>query len=314
MVTTTPTSNHAALLQRGHADCQKAFSSQFGSYRWILGNLSAEKHRDCYVILGFLGKSLELLSEKPFGHAPATAWENVRDELRQASLGQSQDPLSVAVAEVIERHSIAKQWLFDVLDGVDLWVRFGKFETYEELAHFACKIGGSTLNALIPVLEFEQRDYEVAGAGMGQAMAMTQILLNVAPDQQKQRCFLPLGLLRNHDLSLADIHNEEQRTRFSRLVRYLAAQIELEFYEAAPLLNYLSFDGQRVLKSLLAWHWELLNRIKQDPLSLLEHRVALNRREVAKLRLKHLLGTEGAGVPIVSAAHPHNHNAHSPQQ
>ena len=313
MVTPIPAANHDALLLRGHADCQKAFSRKFGSYRWILGNLSADKHRDCYVILGFLGKSLTLLAEKPFGHAPATAWENLRDEMRQASLGQSQDPLCVAVADVANRYSIAKQWLFDVLDGVDLWVRFGKFETYEELAHFGCKIGGSTLNALIPVLEFEQRDYEVAGAGMGQAIALTQILVSVASDQQKQRCFLPRNLLRIHDVSLGDIHSEEQRKQFGKLVRHLATQIELEFYEAAPLLNCLSFDGQRVLKSLLAWHWELLNRIKQHPLLLLEHRVELNRREVAKLRLKHLLGTEGTGVPIVAAAHPPNHNAHAPE-
>lgn len=308
---TSSTADSSSLCERGFVECHKSFNQRFGAYRWLVGNLSAEKHRDVYVIFGFLGNALTLLTEKPPGFTPATAWENTRDELRQAILGQSHDPLALAVVDVVNRNSIAKQWLFDVLDGVDLWCRFGQFERYEDLAHFACKIGGSTLNALIPIVEVELRDYESMGAGMGQAMALTQILLNLGPDLKRKRCFLPKALLKSHGLTLLNLHSPEQRDSFAKLIRFLAAQIEQEFYQAAPLLNYLSFDGQRVLKSLLAWHWELLNRLKQDPLYLLDHHLALSRSELAKLRLKHLLGTEGAGVPIVAAARPASQ--HMPQ-
>jgi hypothetical protein len=86
------------------------------------------------------------------------------------------------------------------------------------------------------------------------------------------------------------------------LIRSIAAKIELDFFESAALLNHLVHDGQRVLKSILAIHWELLNRIKENPAMLLAQSIALNRREMGVLRLKQLLGTEGSNVPFVAAA------------
>jgi hypothetical protein len=64
----------------------------------------------------------------------------------------------------------------------------------------------------------------------------------------------------------------------------------------------LTFDGQRVLKSLLAVHWELLNRAKENPGKLTTQALELNRRDIGRFRLKQLLGTEGSGVPFVVAA------------
>ncbi len=299
-----------ATLQQGFESSRQAFQQRFSGQRWLLGNLSEEKRRDIYVVMNYLSKCLELLSEQPTGLIPGTHWESTRDELRHAVLDKGQDPLSNTIVEVANRKSIAKQWLFDILDGIDLWTRFRKFQTYDELAHFACKVGGGAFNLMIPIIEFENPNYEAKAAATGQAIALTQILLGYKADFDQGRCLLPADMLKQFGLTSTEIQSDEQQHAFCRFVRALAVRIELEFYEAAPILRFLSFDGQRVLKSLFAWHWELLTKIKQDPLRLLTHSIELSRGEMAKLRLKHLLGTEGAGVPFVAAGlaqNGHNH-------
>lgn len=296
--------DRAAVLQRGFADARQIFNQHFAAYRWLLSNLSAEKHADISVILAFLSKALGQLGQTPQGHAPAANWEKLRDELRSALVQQSKDPLSCCVIDVAERNSIAKQWMFDMLDGVDLWIRFGGFHSFDALAQFACKTGGSTLMAIVCVLEVERPGFEELAAGAGEAIGLTQILVHSQAALRRGRCLLPIDEFKAQGISLDDAQPPDQRLKFCRMVRSFAARIEQEFYESAGLLHHVSFDGQRVLKSLFAWHWDLLNHLKQDPLSVLTGRTDLSRRELAVLRLKHLLGTEGSGVPIVAAAGP----------
>jgi phytoene/squalene synthetase len=296
--------DRAAVLQRGFADARQVFNQHFAGYRWLLSNLSAEKHADINVILAFLIKALAQLGQPPQGHAPAANWEKLRDELRNALVQQSKDPLSCCVIDVAERNSIAKQWMFDMLDGVDLWIRFGGFRSFDTLTQFACKTGGSAMMAIVCVLEVERPGFEELAAGAGQAIGLTQVLVHSHAALRRGRCLLPSDELKEQGISLDETQPQDQRQPFCRMVRSFAARIEQEFYESAALLHHVSFDGQRVLKSLFALHWELLNHLKQDPLSVLRGRTELSRREMAVLRLKHLLGTEGSGVPIVAAAGP----------
>ena len=55
--------------------------------------------------------------------------------------------------------------------------------------------------------------------------------------------------------------------------------MEWDFFEAAGLLPQLSYEGQRVLKSLFAVHWQLLNKIKESPLDLLVRPAAIAPRD-----------------------------------
>jgi phytoene/squalene synthetase len=296
---------------QGFDTARQLFMSRFGAYRWLLGGLSEDKRCDIYVILQFLAKALELLDEEPHGLAPGAHWEKLRDELRRASGGSGQESWSIALLDVVDRNQIAKQWIFEVLDGIDLWARFRTFPTADYLRQFACKIGGGTMNMLVPIVDVDRPHFESHASEAGKAIALNHILLGLSHDLRRNRNLLPRDMLDQFAVEPTRVDSPEAQSSFCRLIRTLASQIELDFFEAAPLIGYLSFDGQRVMKSLLGLHWELLTRIKENPLTLLEHTLALTRRELAKLKMKHLLGIEGSGVPFVVAGTPHGaHHGH----
>jgi phytoene/squalene synthetase len=295
------------LVESGREASRSIVARRFGRCRWMLSGLSDGQRADAFVVLHYLSTALDLMAEVPEGLTPGTDLEAIRDELRQTNMGRGSDPLAVGVIELAERLRIPKEYVFQVIEGIDLWTRFRRFTTYDDLAHFACKVGGGAMNLLVPVIEFERPNYERAAIFTGQAVALTQVLASVGSDLQHGRCLLPQQWLTRHKLQPDDLQLERDRVVLCQLIRELACRIELDFYEGGPLLHHLSFDGKRVLKSLLAWHWELLNKLKHEPAAALAQRVELSRSEMARLRLKHLLGTEGAGVPIVAAPEESGH-------
>jgi hypothetical protein len=102
-------------------------------------------------------------------------------------------------------------------------------------------------------------------------------------------------------LAAATAHGSGGGDGFVSAVRTLASRVELAFFAGSPLLDHLNLEGRRILKSLLAIHWHLLNRIKENPQRLLQHPNGLSRGEMLRLRLHHWLGIEGWGIPLVAS-------------
>ncbi len=297
-----PAPNHpATLAEIGSKHAVQLFRMELADYRWIFGGLSGEDLQDVSVYLGFVRQTLDLLGERANSAGASETWEAARSELRAACAGSTSNAMCAALAELLRRRRIPQQLPFDLFDGVDWWIRFGRFATYAEWAHFAAQLGGSTLHALAILVGCDRPGFESAATQAGQALALTQILGRLGTPCDSQRCLLPAEVLSQCHLEPDDLLADDHGKRFAGMIRGLAARVELEFFEGTALSSYLSFDGQRVLRSLFAVHWHLLNRIKEDPLHLLQTPNRLNRLEWLSLRFHHVLGTEGKGNPWVAA-------------
>ena len=301
----TPSNASAAqstVVHQGFADCRKVARDVFGDYQWLFKNLTGEQRRDLHPIFAYLHHCCRLLHFTGVRTHPSTSWSDWRDEVRRAVIGKSDHSQLCALLDVYDRYEIPTQYLFDILDGVDSWIRFGKFETYEEWTNFASRIGGSTVLACVPVIGFDKPGYEEAAMHCGEAMMLTHILGRIGVDAKEDKVQVPLEDVQRCECELDQIKTDNHYKPFANLVRSLAARIEFEFFEANPLINFLSFDGQRIMRSAFAVHWDLLNKCKHDPFALIDHANELSRSERMRLRIKHMLGTEGKGIPILIAA------------
>ncbi len=292
------------LVDNGFRHVHEMFKREYPIYGWMLGGVAGEVRRDIQVYLAFAHQVLGLMTQPPAPLATSPAWDAARNQLRETLNSTTNDPLHAALVDVIRRRRIPKQLPFDLFDGVDTWIRFGRFDSYEAMAHFAAETGGSTMNALVAIVGFDRSGFEQAAAKAGQAVALSHLLRQSGLPTEHARSYLPVDFLRKYQLKADELdphnHDPEFDQRFAMLIRALASRIELEFFEGASLFPYLNFDGQRILKSLFAVHWYLLNRIKEDPCHALNTPIGLSRRESIRLRIHHLLGTEGSGIPFVA--------------
>ena len=229
---------------------------------------------------------------------PLDVWKEIRDELSDAFCDKAQSPEHVALADVVRRHQIPKQFIFDMVNGADYWIRFRKFDTWEQLDTFASNIGGSSMVAACKVLGVEKPGYENPAIHCGKAIFLTQRLANCFADLKTNRNFLAGEDLDRFKLDVHRIKMKQESPQLKQFVRFNVTRIEKLMVEAAKLVSHLELAGARSVTSLLCMHWRMLTRLRMQPHCIYNPHGVLSRRDLLGLKSRHLLGTEGK-IPIL---------------
>jgi phytoene synthase len=188
-----------------------------------------------------------------------------------------------------------------MLDSVEQWLENRKFKTEEDYRQFAQRLGGSIISMLVPILGLEHDDLtqdeqaamEQGAQAIGKSITVTQLLTNFASNLKRGRVFLPEDLLNEYHCKLSEMRIGNGGDGFRNLINQLASEAHAELLAGAEKFSALSFDGQRVLKSVLSMNLKLIEKIKDDPDAILERPVELTTGEKFKFQMKHLMGTEG---------------------
>lgn len=292
-------------LQMGYQQCRTAVKRHFRPLLWTLGNLSGSQRRDLDPILQHGVRVANLLDlESPNGLS-LEVWHETRDDLSDAFSNRYATPEFAALIDTARRHNIAKQFLFDPINGADLWIRNRKFKTYDELSGFASLVGGSILAAAVGVVGTIKPGYEPAAVECGKAILLTHLLSNCVNDAKVNKLFLAEDDLNECEIVVHRLKLRQGGTSLKNFVRLYCWRIEKSLTEGSKLIPYLDFDARRSVTSLLAFHWKKLMKMKLDPDSVLQEDGVLTSRERFKLRTRHLLGMEG-NVPFIETETAHH--------
>ena len=134
---------------------------------------------------------------------------------------------------------------------------------------------------------------EEAVRQIGKALVKTHLLTRFASNLKRGRVFLPQEELAKRHCRVAELTQGKADSGFCNLVSKVAGQCRSELLDASRQLDGLSFDGQRVLKSVLSIALRLLDKVEQEPAAILKRPIELTAGEQFKFQLKHVLGIEG---------------------
>jgi len=292
---TTKTSSTS--LDDSYKYCRKSSRKYFSNYFWTVGNISREQRRHVHALTAYLTKALDLMDSQISPIARHEEWTEWRDQLRDGLRGKFHSPEMPAVADTVEKFHISREFLFDIQSGVELAIRCKKFEAFDQWMQMASRIGGSMMLSLVPVLGYEKEDYEQAALACGEAIFLTQLMDEMGNGHQNLMLYAPRMLARKCNMHLDAINPKKPPIEFCRLIRTLISRIEPRYQDAGELVKYLSFDGKRVIRSLLAIHWQMLVKMKHFPELILQDRHQLSGKEMFQLHFKHLMGLEGR-IPV----------------
>jgi len=309
MVTSETTGGAAPVdlnrLEAGFKTCRKATKAAFADYTWVLGNLSGDSRNRVWTLGAFLARALELLDTNVAPLARKQEWSEWREQLTDAFRGRGCSDDLYALAQVAHELQIAREYFFDIQAGVELAIRCKKFEAFDQWHQMGTRIGGSAVLALAPILGLEKSGYESAALACGEAIFLTQLLDAMGNNHHNILQFAPRMIARKCNVHLEALNPKRPGIEFIRFVRTLVARTEPFFNKGGKLVEYLDFDGKRVMKSLIAVNWDLLIHIKHSPEAIMQQRHQLTHGELLGFRLKHLLGTEGK-VSVIPDGHPHH--------
>jgi phytoene/squalene synthetase len=295
----------SGTLAAGNRICKAAVKQSFGDYLWIAGNLPGDRQTALYALLNHVIRAADYLDLESSDGLPLDVWCEFRDDLSDAFMDQYVSADLVALVDACRRFKVPRQYLFDILSGVDLWIRSRRIETYDDLLNLTCRFGGAAMAAAVPIVGFTKDGYQQPAYHAGQAILMTQLLANLVQDIKLNKNFFALDDIQDTELSISRIKVRQPHPGLKHLVRLYGSRIEKLMLRAAGLTEYLDFDARRSFTSLLAVHWEMLMRMRLNPFLVLEKEGVLGKRRMFEFKVRHVLGLEG-NLPILSpgdAAH-----------
>lgn len=287
------------LKDRGYHLAHAAAKKFYGDFLWTVGNLPRNQRFHLDTLLHHGMRVADLLDLESVDGSTLDIWNEIRQDIDAAlQEGQFASPVLAALADTIQKYEISSELIVEPLLAADDWIRRRQFETFDELSEFVERIGGSTMQAAVPVLGYVKPGYETASRACGVSVVLTQMLVNFVNDSKQNKIFLARADLDECEIVMDRIKMRQFQPELKHLVRLYCWRIEKILTDGAKLVSFLDFDGRRSITSLLALNWRLLTQMKREPESLLNEEGVLSRRDWFGLRSRHLLGLEGK-VPII---------------
>jgi len=243
--------------------------------------------RDALFAIYALARRIDDIAD---GDLPAdeklASLERTRKEL--AAIGESTDPVYVAVADAARRYPIPLEAFGELVEGGELDVRGIDHATLADLEHYCRCVAGSIGRLALGVFECSDR---AAGApladDLGFALQVGNILRDLAEDVPSGRVYLPREDLERFACEARDGRIEGP----VELVIAFEAQRALERRDRGlALVPLLDRRSASCVLAMTGKYGRLLERIAADPLVVMRGRLSLRGWEKGLVLARSLVG------------------------
>jgi len=188
----------------------------------------------------------------------------IRGSLSRSLAGQFDDPLFVALADTVRRYRIPADYLYAVIDGVEMDLDSRSYDTFADLQQYCRRVASVVGQACVHIWGFENcRAIELA-EHCGLAFQLTNILRDLREDALGGRVYLPAEDLQRFGYGHEDLRRGVVDERFQALMRFEVERAERYYQSAAALSDYLRPDGRRIYYAMFRTYHQLLDKIRHQ--------------------------------------------------
>jgi phytoene synthase len=260
-------------MKQGQIEAGKEIQQETGRTFHIATRLLPERIRHpTYVLYGFFRIADEVVDSAET--LPPAEQEEKLDRLRAEALGDadSDDPVMSAFAELKTEYGIADEEIEVFVDAMQSDIAVDRYETYEDLEAYmrgsASAVGVMMTDIMEPDAHEQALPHAVA---LGKAFQLSNFLRDVREDiVQRDRIYLPLQTLRDHDVTEQQVENLAFSEGFAAAMQAELRRTERLYREGVAGIKFLPEDCQfAVLLSavLYAEHHRLIRKQNYDVLS-----------------------------------------------
>jgi 15-cis-phytoene synthase len=187
----------------------------------------------------------------------------------------SDHPALPAIAEMATRHRIPHEYLFAVIDGVDMDLHPFEVVTFSELQRYCYHVAGAVGLCCIHVWGFRDERAIPLAIDCGLALQLTNILRDLGEDADRGRVYLPREDLNRFTYSPDDLRGRVLDDRFVALMKFEVERAKEYYARAEQLFVYLDRSGRPILRAMLDIYGGLLREIERRNFDVFSERVAL---------------------------------------
>ena len=206
-------------------------------------------------------------------------------------------PVSLALADSVQRFSIPQQYFVEVIDGVEMDLTRRRYATFDDLRRYCYRVASAVGLICIEIFGYQNSATKLYAERLGIAFQLTNIIRDVKEDAARNRIYLPLEDLQRFGVTEDEILKSAYTPGFNRLMEFEAARARDFYREADAALAsedrpaMLAAEGMRLIYSAL------LERIERSG-----YRVFDGRLSVSAPRKIYLVGRAWAGARFARAS------------
>lgn len=186
-----------------------------------------------------------------------------------------QHPAQLAIVDMIKKHQIPTEYLFAVIDGVEMDLHPVEMVQYADLERYCYHVAGAVGLCCIHVWGFRRDDAIPLAIDCGHALQLTNILRDIAEDAELGRIYLPQEDLHRFGLSADDLRNHVLDDRFRELMKFEADRTKAYYARAEQLFEHLEPPGRPILRAMTDIYGGLLREIERRNFDVYTNRVSI---------------------------------------
>lgn len=203
-----------------------------------------------------------------------------------------------ALRDAADRYEIPTRYLLEIVDGVLADQQKTRFDTYEQVEHYCYLVASAVGLACLHIWQFQPPLPTAAAVDCGLAFQLTNILRDVAEDARRGRIYLPRQHYEQHGLSEDDLLNPRPDDRLRCLITDEVRRARRLFDSGWTVWDSLHPDGRPMFSMIWRTYRRLLDRIAEDPGSVVVRRVRLTTGQRLGLVSQHFCGPIFRRLPV----------------
>lgn len=182
-----------------------------------------------------------------------------------------------ALADVVRRHQIPSEYLFDVIDGVETDLEAHSYQRFDQLEEYCYHVAGAVGLCCVHIWGFNGPEPRQLAIDCGTAFQLTNILRDLGEDAARGRIYLPQEDLDRFGYTADELRNGVQNPAYRALMQFEVSRAREYFDRSAPLSQALSGPGRRIYAAMRDIYGGLLREIERRGYDVFSKRIRLTK-------------------------------------
>ena len=211
-------------------------------------------------------------SDEQLARAKLAWW---RLEVGRLYQGKPDHPVTNALLPFLEQVQIKAVPLLEFIDAMEIGLAQSRYLDFTGLQRYCNRVSAANGPVAAQILGFSNaRTIEYAGH-LGNAIALTRIILDVGADARNNRIYLPMDELKRFGVPAVEILQLKHSDNFSKLMRFQAHRVEALYDTALSCLPREDRQAQRAGLIIATIYRATLAEVERDGFRVLTHRTSL---------------------------------------
>ncbi|MEM3030351.1 MAG: presqualene diphosphate synthase HpnD [Candidatus Micrarchaeia archaeon] len=215
----------------------------------------------CYAFCRYVDDIADELGSHARVEELLDRWER---DLDACYAGKANHPITIALADAVERYRIPKAPFKGLIEGCRMDQRIKRYGTFRDLLKYCNRVATTISTISLSIFGYKNKNAKKYGRYLSLALQLTNILRDVGEDARKGRIYLPLEELKRFGYSEAELLRGEINDNFRRLMKFQVERVKRYYAKAFEVTKLVNEDSRLATLLMGGAYAKVLDQIERD--------------------------------------------------